>query len=293
MQRAVLLSTLIGIGALTLGVAGEPLQEQGPKVVQVERIEPNLYVLKGGGGNTTVFIAAKGVVVVDSKNPGWGQPLLDKIKTLTNKPITTLINTHAHGDHVSGQVEFPGPIEVVAHETTKANMPKLDAYKGGANATFLPTRTFNETLSLLSGRDKIDLYYFGPGHTNGDAWVVFPALRIACAGDLFARKQVPLVDTDNGGSGGAYPDTLLKAYNGIKNVDTIITGHSNTTMTWRDLKEYADFNGDFLAWARSEKKAGKTAEQAAGEFKIPEKYKGYMASLPPMMYFRQMYDELE
>jgi glyoxylase-like metal-dependent hydrolase (beta-lactamase superfamily II) len=54
-----------------------------------------------------VFVTANGVVVVDTKNPGWGQPLLEKIKTLTDKPVTMIINTHTHGDHVSGNVEFP------------------------------------------------------------------------------------------------------------------------------------------------------------------------------------------
>src|SRR5580765_7063879 len=81
-----------------------------------------LSIAAGGGGNTSIFITATGVVVVDTKNPGWGQPLLDKIKTLTNKPVTTIVNTHTHGDHVSGNVEFPASVDVVVQENTKANM---------------------------------------------------------------------------------------------------------------------------------------------------------------------------
>ena len=69
--------------------------------------------------------AASGVVVVDTKNPGWGQPILDKIKELTDKPVTTIINTHTHGDHVSGNVEFPATVDVVVQENTKANMEKM------------------------------------------------------------------------------------------------------------------------------------------------------------------------
>jgi glyoxylase-like metal-dependent hydrolase (beta-lactamase superfamily II) len=84
-------------------------------------------MLTGGGGNTAVFIGASGVVVVDTKNPGWGQPILDKIKELTPKPITTIINTHTHGDHVSGNVEFPATVEVVVHENTAANMQEMRA----------------------------------------------------------------------------------------------------------------------------------------------------------------------
>ena len=61
-------------------------------------------------------------MVVDTKNPGWGQPILDKIKTLTDKPVTTIINTHTHGDHVSGNVEFPATVDIVVQENTKTNM---------------------------------------------------------------------------------------------------------------------------------------------------------------------------
>jgi len=298
MKRTVVLGVLIGVGALSLSVAA---QRGGgadqPKVVQVDKIKDTLYVLKGGGGNTAAFITANGVVLVDTKNPGWGQPLLDKVKTLTDKPITMVINTHTHPDHVSGQLEFPGMIEYVSHENTKANMEKLADFKKPENAKALPTRTFKDKLSLLSGQDRIDLYYFGPAHTNGDAWVVFSGLRVVHAGDAFAGKQVPLVDFGNGGSGVKYPDTLAGAYNGIKNVDTIITGHSDTTMKWADLKQYADFNRDFLTWVRGEMKAGKTPTQAAAEYKVPSTYPGYTADLPPFFggmegYLKGMYSEL-
>jgi cyclase len=137
-------------------------------------------------------------------------------------------------------------------------------------------------MTIGQGPDAIDLYYFGPGHTNGDAWVVFPALRTAHVGDIFASKSLPLVDGANGGSVLHIAESLNKAYNGIKNVDTVINGHSNTTTTWTDVKEFADFNQDFLAWAQAEFKAGKTPEQAAGEWKLPAKYTGYSSQVPTL-----------
>jgi cyclase len=253
--------------------------------VEVEKIKDNLFLLKGGGGNTAVFVGTSGVVVVDTKLPGWGQPILDKVKELTPKPVTTIINTHTHGDHVSGNVEFPATVDIVTQENTKANMEKMATPTGIPAGTMpnvfqasggkgMPKRTFKDTMTLDKGADRIDLYYFGRGHTNGDAFVVFPALRVMHAGDIFARKGPPLLDANNGGSGVAIGDTLAKAAAGIKAVDTVITGHS-TLMTWADLQEYARFNQDFLEWVRAEMKAGKTVEAAAAEYKIPEKYAGY------------------
>src|SRR5688572_11496087 len=128
MKRAIALIILIALGALSLTVAGLQQQPTTPSAaaIEVDKLKDNLYVLKaltnGGGGNTSVFITTTGVVVVDTKNAGWGQSLLEKIKTLTPKPVTMIINTHTHGDHVSGNVEFPGTIDIVTHENTKTNM---------------------------------------------------------------------------------------------------------------------------------------------------------------------------
>jgi len=281
MRRAIVLGVLLASGGLA-AVKAQPPAANAPKVVEVEKVKDNLWVLRGGGGNTAVFATANGVTIVDAKNPGWGQPILDKVKELTPKPITTLINTHTHGDHVSGNVEFPATVDVVVQENTKANMEKMDIFKQNNNRG-MAKRTFKDKMTIGSGADQIDLYYFGPGHTNGDAWVVFPAHRIVHSGDIFAGKGVPLIDGNNGGSMLHYSETLTKAYNGIKNVDTIINGHTPANTTFADLKEFADFNNDLLTWAQGELKAGKTPEQAAADWKLPEKYKGYSGTVSPMM----------
>src|SRR6185437_8865680 len=194
--------------ALSIAVAQQAPPQPSADALMVTKLKDNLYVLKGGGGNTSVFIMSNGVAVVDAKNPGWGQPILDKIKTLTDKPVTTLINTHTHGDHVSGNVEFPASVDIVVQENTAANMKKMIPNSTAAdqkvpaktifdehNGQGLPKHTFKDKMTLFKGADEIDLYYFGRGHTNGDAWVVFPALRFAHAGDIFSGKNLPLLDT--------------------------------------------------------------------------------------------------
>src|SRR3954470_23731113 len=106
MKRRIILGSLLVLGAISIAVAQQAPQPSA-NALMVTKLKDNLYVLKGGGGNTAVFITGDGVTVVDAKNPGWGQPILDKIKSITPKPVTRLINTHTHGDHVSGNVDFP------------------------------------------------------------------------------------------------------------------------------------------------------------------------------------------
>ena len=128
-------------------------------------------------------------------------------------------------------------------------------------------------MTLLSGNDSIDLYYFGPAHTNGDAFVVFRNARVMHAGDVFANKGHPS-STANGGSGIAYGETIGKAAGGIKNVDTVIPGHS-PVMKWQDFVDYGEFNRLYRDHARAALKGGQTAEQALASLKLPEKFKEY------------------
>src|SRR4030095_2085981 len=76
-----------------------------------------------------------------------------------------------------------------------------DVFKDTANKNGLPDHTFKDRMKLFKGADEIDLYYFGAAHTNGDAFVVFPAVRSMHSGDAFATKGQPLIDTMNGGRG--------------------------------------------------------------------------------------------
>jgi glyoxylase-like metal-dependent hydrolase (beta-lactamase superfamily II) len=284
MRRATVLGAVLVAGVLSAALAAYQQPGEKPKLIEVETLRDNLFVLRGGGGNTGVFVTSTGVVVVDSKNPGWGQPLLDKIKELTPKPVTHLINTHTHFDHVSGNVEFPTTVEVIAHENTAALMKEMRPVTGVKpqdgniftehKGRGLPKRTFKDTLSIGKGSDQVDLHYFGRGHTSGDAWVVFPSLRVVHAGDIFSGKNIPLLDANNGGSGLEIGDTLAKAAAGLKGVETIITGHS-TQMSLADLKAYAEFNREFADAVRTAKKAGRSIDDIAKTWTIPAKYTGY------------------
>ena len=273
MRRVVVLSALVVLGVVaTLGRT----VAQG-NVAEIEQVKGNLYVITGGGGNTAAFVTDDGVVVVDTKNPGWGNAILDTIRTVTDKPVTMIVNTHTHGDHVGSNIDFPLPVEVVAHANTKSNMERMEPFQSSTGRQFLPGRTYQDRLTLLDGDDQIDLYHFGSGHTSGDSIVVFRALGVAHTGDLFAWKGVPYIDVGNGGSGVSYPKTLLAAADGIRGVDTVIPGHS-PVMTWADFREFGEFNRDFLTAVERGKAEGKTAAQAAAALDLPERYTNYAMS---------------
>jgi cyclase len=283
MRRVVTLAAVIAFGALSISVRAIQAGAQGPAPGQltVEKLRDNLFILRTAdpanesGGNTAVFIQAAGVTVVDTKNPGWGAAMLTRIKELTPKPVTRIINTHSHGDHVSGNVEFPATVDVVTQLHTQENMKRMPIF--GQNRSGLPKQTFTDRMTLDSGADRIELRYFGRGHTNGDAWVIFPALRVVHAGDIFARKGLLFLDGTNGGSGVEVPDTLAKAAEALTNVEAIIKGHS-TVMTVADLREFTEFNREFVNSIRDAKRAGRTVDEVEAAWTLPGKYKGYDAA---------------
>jgi cyclase len=306
MKRSIVLMALITIGGLSLTISGFQTPVLSPAAVEATKIEKskdNLYIITGSsdpkgfsGGNTAVFITDAGVVLVDTKYPGWGPRIVELVKTVTNKPIVTVINTHSHNDHSGSNEHFAATVDSVVHVNTRANMVKMPEFSGDKEK-FLPKRTFDKKMTLGIGKDEIDLYYFGRGHTNGDTFIVFPAIRTMHAGDMFAQKQLPLVDTMNGGSMLDYPKTLAKAANAIKNVDTVIPGHRPLT-SFKEFQEYGSFMKDYVDFARKAVKAKKTVKQAAEEFKVPAKYSGYVVTIDPALVnpeaiMQIAYDELK
>ncbi|MEZ5420776.1 MAG: MBL fold metallo-hydrolase [Vicinamibacterales bacterium] len=249
---------------------------------KIEKVADTLYIITGAsptpretfsGGNTGVFITDRGVVVVDTKLAGWGPTILERIRTVTDKPVVTIINTHTHGDHTGSNDFFGASVESVVHENTRANMARMEAFKG-ANAQFLPKRTYRDKLTLGAGKDQIDLYHFGAGHTDGDTFVVYTALRTMQAGDMFPWKDAPFIDRSNGGSGRAWPETLARMLGTVKNVDRVIGGHQPVA-AWKDVAVYQQFLADLYARTVAAHKAGRTVEEAAADTGWLSRYPGY------------------
>ena len=284
MKRLIVLAALLGSGVLSMHLAAFQ-QPAAPMVVDVDKVKDNLYIMKGGGGNSAVFIGTDGVTVVDTKNPGWGKPLLEKIQSVTSKPVIRIINTHTHGDHVSGNVDFPANVDVVVHENTKTGMEQMKPVTGLPAPPAGPTifqrndgrglakTTFRTKMTIGKDADQIDLYYFGRAHTGGDAFVVFRALNVMHAGDVFHTKDLPIMDANNGGSGVDFPKTLGNAFAGVKNITAVINGHNPKTTTMAELKTQEQFVADFVRHVQAGKKAGKSVDDVAASWKTPAKYK--------------------
>ena len=281
---------------LAFAAAG-PAAAQTERIVQIDTLNVRdvLYHLGGGGGNGLALIDEinGGVVLIDTKPAGWGDAVREVIEQVTDLPVTTIVNTHAHEEHAGSNAEFPDAVTIIAHANARAAMLRDGRYAEGGPG--LPTTTFTDRFSLLDDLDRIDLYHFGPAHTDGDVVVVFPAKGVAYLGGLFPDKAVPVVDLERGGSALAFPDTLDRVVASIDGVARVITGHGpfpstyagrgrrergrarawSGFLTWDDLAEYAAFTRDLVSAVEREFAAGSSAAEAAGALELPDRYAGY------------------
>ncbi|HEY6814357.1 MAG TPA: MBL fold metallo-hydrolase, partial [Croceibacterium sp.] len=179
------------------------------------------------------------------------------LRKVTDKPVTLIINTHSHGDHVgsNSEINSGGNIAVVAQANTSRRMATMPNV-GPAGSTF------NDRLTLGTGADRIELHWFGPGHTDGDAFVVFPAERVMASGDIFQMLAMPRIDRNAGGSALGLPETMAKAHHGIGGVDKVIDGHGTTVHDWAAFGRYVAFTQALADAARKAEPNGGTAEQA-------------------------------
>ncbi|RIV84762.1 MBL fold metallo-hydrolase [Aurantiacibacter xanthus] len=269
MKRMAILAGVVVTGLAAVLTTGAVTAQGLPGITGIEQVSGNVYKIFGAGGNTTVFVREHDVVLVDTKLPGNGEAILAEVRKVTDKPVGMIINTHSHPDHTGSNAELApnGDVQVVAQVNSAARMRA-----GGG--PFPPLRVdsdFEARKTIGEGDDRIELYFFGAGHTDGDAFVVFPAARTMAAGDLYAWHMSPLIDPGSGGSILALPSTLAGAVYGIDGVDKVIQGHGGVS-TWAEFHSFMNFNRGLVATAEQTLLTGGTPEDALKKLEATPSY---------------------
>ena len=208
-------------------------QERETVPVTLEKVSGNVYQLLGGSGaNGGVFIGETSVLVIDAKmDENSVKQSIDLIKKTTDKPIKYLVNTHSDGDHIMGNRWFPNGVTVVAQENCrddffKVNFGRESDWDEPEFFPFVPSLTFKESMDLWLGHDKVELYYFGVGHTTGDCVVYFPEEKIAFVGDQYFSGRPQLIHSNKNGNSFEHVKTLTKMLETI-DAEKFCSGHSD------------------------------------------------------------------
>jgi len=218
MSRLVLVRVSAGLLGLVGAWVAYTQNPQAPPQNTLQKVKDDLYVIEGDGGNVAIYLTNDGVILVDDKFERDYNDIMAKVKSLTDKPVKYVLNTHHHPDHSGSNEKLLITAEVIAHRNARANMV-------AGKLPGLPRLAFADEAEVYLGGKQVLMYHYFRGHTNGDAVVYFPALHVLHTGDLFtvAPNFPPLIDYAGGGSAMEWTKTLDEVLK--LDFDTVIPGH--------------------------------------------------------------------
>jgi len=272
-RRSFIQNSALTVGALTIAQQKifSAFFQQPWKITMLTK---EIGIFTERGGTIAFLLSKKGVVVVDAQFPDQSKHLIDELKKKTENPFKLLINTHHHGDHTAGNISFKGIVEhVLAHDNSLKNQKTVAVANKTEDKQLYPDQTFTDTWCQKFGKEKICMYYYGAGHTNGDSVIHFEHANIVHMGDLMFNRRHPFVDRGAGANMKSWMEVLNKTTNKFDSKTKYIFGHAgdgfDVTGTADDLKKFGDYLGAVLKFAETEIKAGKSKEEFLKNTSIP------------------------
>lgn len=175
--------------------------------ITVQRLRRNISVLEGSGGNIAVLTGKDGKLLVEAGFAVSRPAIAHALTSINADPIKELINTHWHTDHTGGNAWLHScGAFITSHENTRKRLSRATRVEGwqwtfpAAPAGALPEQVFSAEYQLQRNETRIALKYYGPAHTDSDAWVHFTDADVVHVGDTWWNGVYPFIDYSTGGS---------------------------------------------------------------------------------------------
>jgi glyoxylase-like metal-dependent hydrolase (beta-lactamase superfamily II) len=254
--------------------------------MKVSKVAGNVYMLQGAGGNIGASVGDDGIVIVDDQYA----PLADKIqaplKSITDKPVRFIINTHFHPDHTGGNEYFQKQAPIIAQDNVRK---RLESGGGGGNGgsihidtkpaphEALPIITFDHDVTVHLNGEDIHALYFPAGHTDGDSIIFFPRSHVVHMGDDFVTYGFPFIDVESGGSINGMIDAVEQVIAQLPPDVKVIPGHG-TVSSLDDVRAYLVMLKETRDAVQKSLKDGKTLDQMK-QAKLLDPWKKYSGEL--------------
>ena len=199
--------------------------------IEIIPVNKNVYMLKGAGGNIGLLTGEDGLFMIDDQFAPLSEKIINKLRSLSQKPVRFVVNTHHHGDHTGGNAKFK---EQGALLFAHANVRKRLESNEENSAQDLPVITFDESVNFHINDNDIMVVHVQNAHTDGDVLVYFPQSNVLHTGDTFFNGMFPYIDLKSGGS---IDGDIKAAKTGLSIINEntkIIPGHG-------DIASYSDY----------------------------------------------------
>lgn len=243
--------------------------------IKVHKVAGNVYMLEGAGGNIGVSVGDDGIVIVDDQYAPLADKIREALKGITDKPVRFVINTHYHGDHTGGNLEFQKGAPIIAQDNVRKRLEEgfSGGYTGKADperkpkpqpAGALPIITFDHQVTVHLNGEDIRALHMPAGHTDGDSVIFFPKSNVVHMGDDFVTYGFPFVDINSGGSVRGMIDAIDKVLAQVPADAKFIPGHGAISSA-DDVRKFQEMLKDTLAAVQDAMKQGKTLDQMKQE----------------------------
>jgi glyoxylase-like metal-dependent hydrolase (beta-lactamase superfamily II) len=241
---------------------------------KIKMLRGDIGIFTERGGTIGFYQSTEGYAVIDSQFPDPAKHVIDELKKMKEMPFKFLINTHHHGDHTGGNISFKDIAEhVVGHENCLANYKRVAEQAKTTDKQLFQDITFSDGWKQKIGKERIRAYYYGAGHTNGDAIIHFENANIAHMGDLLFNQLAPFIDRSAGANIKNWIQVLQKAQKTFDKDTLFIFGHAadpeKVTGTKDDLAAFEDYLKKLLDFVAGEIKAGKSKDDIIKVKEIP------------------------
>jgi cyclase len=235
--------------------------------VRAVQLSPGLHVLFGAGGNIGLSTGPDGTFIIDDQFAPLTAKIVAAIRTVTDKPVKFVFNTHWHGDHTGGNENFgnAGAL-IVAHDNVRKRMSTeqflaaMNQRVPAAPRAALPVVTFADGVTFHINGDSIAVLHVSPAHTDGDAIVHFLKANVIHMGDVFNNTGLPFIDRSSGGVSAGIVSAADRVL-AMTNAQTkIVPGHGQVTDRTR-LRAWRDAVSTVRERVAREASTGKSIEQ--------------------------------
>ncbi|MBF0442182.1 MAG: MBL fold metallo-hydrolase, partial [Oligoflexales bacterium] len=201
--------------------------------VDLKEIVPNVYMIKGAGGNIGVYMGSEGIVMVDSQFQQLSAKIEGAVQKIKKDKIRFLINTCWHEDHVGGNAYFSKDALIISHDAGRDRMAREQHVKFFDRKTVplppagQPRLTFKDEMTIYMNEEEIKIIHADRAHSDGNSIVLFQKSKVAHIGDLYFAGGFPYIDIDNGGSVRGTIEALSKAAGLLPDDGKVIPGRGD------------------------------------------------------------------